>query len=108
MNKNKIMKYGATTHNRTVYASGAVAPSGYEKPQSACGLCAVFLRHIFAVAGMLRIPLSQPQKRHIQPERYVPFFLNFQKSETPPSLAAQRWFIILNNALSLKYQILLF
>jgi hypothetical protein len=39
---------------------------------SACGLCAFFLRHIFAVAGMLRIPLSQPQKRHIQPERYTP------------------------------------
>jgi hypothetical protein len=42
---------------------------GYEKPQSAYGLCAVFLRRIFAVAGMLRIPLSQPQNRHIQPER---------------------------------------
>jgi hypothetical protein len=50
---------------------GAVVPSGEEKPQSACGLCAFFLRHIFAVVGMLRIPLSQPQKRHIQPERYA-------------------------------------
>jgi hypothetical protein len=48
---------------------------GYEKPQSGCALCAVFLRHIFAVAGMLRIPLSQPQKRHIQPERYTTFGL---------------------------------
>jgi hypothetical protein len=28
------MEYGHTAHNRTVYASGAVAPSGYEKPQS--------------------------------------------------------------------------
>jgi hypothetical protein len=45
--------------------------SGYEKPQSAYGLCVVFLRHIFAVAGTLRVPLSQPQKRHIQPERYA-------------------------------------
>jgi hypothetical protein len=36
-----------------------------EKPQSAYGLCAFFLRHIFAVAGMLRIPLSQLQKRRI-------------------------------------------
>jgi hypothetical protein len=44
----KTMEYGTTAHNRTVYASGAVAPSGYEKPQSAYGLCAVFLRHIFA------------------------------------------------------------
>jgi hypothetical protein len=46
---------------------------GYEKPQSGYALCAVFLRHIFAVAGTLRVPLSQPQKRHIQPERYAPF-----------------------------------
>ena len=65
------MEYGGTSHNRSVYASGAVAPLGYEKPQSAYGLYAVFLRHIFAVAGTLRVPLSQPQKRHIQPERYA-------------------------------------
>jgi hypothetical protein len=26
--------------------------------------------------GTLRVPLSQPPKHHIQPERYVPFFLN--------------------------------
>jgi hypothetical protein len=70
-------KKASTAHNRSVYASGAVAPSGYEKPQSAYGLSAVFLRHIFAVAGMLRIPLSQPQKRHIQPERYAPLNLKF-------------------------------
>jgi hypothetical protein len=57
--------------NRSVYASPPVGGSGSKKPQSAYGLCAVFLRHIFAVAGMLRIPLSQLQKRHIQPERYV-------------------------------------
>jgi hypothetical protein len=35
----------------------------YEKMQSAYGLCAWFLRHIFAVAELLRIPLSQSQKR---------------------------------------------
>jgi hypothetical protein len=46
----KIIKNGKTAHNRSVYASGAVAPSGYEKPQSAYGLCAVFIRHIFAAA----------------------------------------------------------
>jgi hypothetical protein len=34
-------------------------------------LCAVFRSHIFAVAGNLRFPLSQPPKRHIQPERYA-------------------------------------
>jgi hypothetical protein len=71
------MEYAATSHNRTVYASGAVAPSGYEKPQSAYGLCAVFRSHIFAVAGNLRFPLSQPQKRHIQPERYTKLRLKF-------------------------------
>jgi hypothetical protein len=65
-----------TAHNRTVYASGAVAPSGCEKPQSAYGLCAVFLRHIFASPGNLRFPLAGLQKRHIQPERYAPFVLN--------------------------------
>jgi hypothetical protein len=67
------MVYAHTSHNRTVYASGAVAPSGYEKPQSACGLCAVFLRHIFASPGTLRVPLSGLQKRDIQPERYAQF-----------------------------------
>jgi hypothetical protein len=39
--------------------------------QSGYALCAFFLRHIFAVAGNLRFPLSQPQKRHMQPERYA-------------------------------------
>ena len=29
------------------------------------------LHHIFVVAGMLRIPLSQPQKHRIQPEGYM-------------------------------------
>jgi hypothetical protein len=31
--------------------------------------------HIFAVAGTLRVPLSQPQKRHIPPERYAQYAL---------------------------------
>jgi hypothetical protein len=73
----KNMGYGGTAPNRSVYASPPVGGSGYEKPQSACGLGAVFLRHIFAVAGNLRFPLSQPQKRHIQPERYVQYPLNW-------------------------------
>jgi len=37
----------------------------------ACALCGILLRHIFAVAGTLRVPSSQPQKLHIQPERYT-------------------------------------
>jgi hypothetical protein len=39
------MDKNATAHNRAVYASPLKRP-GYEKPQSAYGLCAVFLRHI--------------------------------------------------------------
>jgi hypothetical protein len=46
----------------------------------ACALCAVFLRHIFAVARTLRVPLSQPQKYHIQPERYTKYPINWLKS----------------------------
>jgi hypothetical protein len=29
--------------------------------------------HIIAVAGTLHVPLSQPQKRRIQPERYATY-----------------------------------
>jgi hypothetical protein len=65
------MGYGTTAHNRSVYASPPLAARATKNRSRANALCAVFLRHIFAVAGMLRIPLSQPQNRHIQPERYV-------------------------------------
>jgi hypothetical protein len=71
------MGQGGTAHNRTVYASPPVGGSASEKPQSGYALCGVFLRHIFAVAGNLRFPLLQPQKRHIQPERYVQFGVKF-------------------------------
>jgi hypothetical protein len=66
----KTMGYASTAHNRSVYASGAVAPSGYEKPQSAYGLCAVFLRHILARRNASHCFIGGP-KRHIQPERYT-------------------------------------
>jgi hypothetical protein len=76
----KIDKSKKPAPNRTVYASPPVGGSGYRKTQSAYGLCAFFFRHIFTVAGNLRFPLSQPQKRHIQPERYAQFVLNvFEK-----------------------------
>ncbi|GHU11166.1 hypothetical protein FACS1894151_10810 [Spirochaetia bacterium] len=65
------MEYGYTAHNRIVYAAPAVAGLASIKPQSGCALCAVLFQHIFAVAGTLRVPLSQPQKRRIQPERYA-------------------------------------
>jgi hypothetical protein len=61
-----------TSHNRSVYAhrrSGA----GSEKPQSAYGLCAVFLRHILARRNATHCFMGGP-KRHIQPERYAKFF----------------------------------
>ena len=36
-----------------------------QKSSRACALCAFLFRHIFAIAGTLRVPSSQPQKRHI-------------------------------------------
>jgi hypothetical protein len=63
------MMYGGTSHNRSVYASPPVGGSGSKKPQSAYGLCAVFLRHILSALRLLRKRLSGPPKRHIQPER---------------------------------------
>jgi len=45
-----------------------------QKRSRAYALCAFLFHHIFAVAGTLRVPLSQPQKRHIQPERYAPLY----------------------------------
>jgi hypothetical protein len=73
------IRTGQTAHNRSVCASPPYGGSGYEKPQSGHALYAVFLRHIFAVAGTLRVPLSQPQKRRIQPERYAKWGLKFLK-----------------------------
>jgi hypothetical protein len=63
------MEYAPTSYNRTVYAAPPVGGLGYEKPQSAYGLCAVFLRHILPALVLLRKPLFGLAKRHIQPER---------------------------------------
>jgi hypothetical protein len=52
---------------------------GYEKPQSAYGLCVVFLRHILSALVLLRKPLFGPPKRHIQPGRYMQCALNWLK-----------------------------
>jgi hypothetical protein len=46
----------------TLRPFGAWAP---KKPSWACALGGIFLRRIFMVAGTLRVPLSQPQKRRI-------------------------------------------
>jgi len=40
-------------------------------------LCGILLHHSFAVAGTLRVPLSQPQNRRIQPECYAKDRLNW-------------------------------
>jgi hypothetical protein len=64
-----------TSPNRTVYASPPVGGSGFRYARSATPPT-LRSTHIFAVAGNLRFPLSQPQKRHIQPERYVQLCLN--------------------------------
>jgi hypothetical protein len=57
-------------------------------PVGALRLCGIFLRHIFASPGTLRVPLSGLQKRHIQPERYTTFF-NPNLSSQVPSMAPE-------------------
>jgi hypothetical protein len=59
-----------TSPNR-LYLLAAKAAGLRKTAVGATRLCAVFLRHIFAAAETLRVSLSQPQKRQIQPERYV-------------------------------------
>jgi hypothetical protein len=49
---------------------------GLQKPQSAYGLCAVFLRHILARRNATHCFIGGP-KRHIQPERYAQYTLKF-------------------------------
>jgi len=44
---------------------------GLQKNAVGLALYEFFISHIFAVAGTLRVPLSQPQKRRIQPDRYA-------------------------------------
>jgi hypothetical protein len=70
-NKKGIKAHG-TAHNRTVYASPPNGGSGYEKPQSAYGLCAVFLRHILTALEMLRISLFGRAKTSYTANRYAP------------------------------------
>jgi hypothetical protein len=51
---------------------------GYEKPQSAYGLCAVFLRRILARRNATHCFMGGPKHRK-QPERYVQYGLKFFK-----------------------------
>jgi hypothetical protein len=65
-----------TAHNRTVYAAPAVAGLVFRSLGHSAALHSyAHSRHIFAVAGNLRFPLSQPQKRRKQPERYAQLVL---------------------------------
>jgi hypothetical protein len=66
----KSVLYVPTSYNRTVTASPPYSGSGYTKTQSGYALCAFLFRHIFAVAGIAS-QFQQPQKRQLQPERYV-------------------------------------
>jgi hypothetical protein len=61
--KNIIEEYKSkkTAHNRTVTASPLYGGSGYEKPQSGCALCAVFLRHIWGRGRCCAMPYHLPQ-----------------------------------------------
>ena len=70
------MMYAQPSHNRTVYAAPPVGGLASVKYQSGYALCGILLQHIFTVAGTLRVPLSQPQKHHIQPGRYAQFSID--------------------------------
>jgi hypothetical protein len=52
------MKNAKPAHNRSVCASPPYGGSGYAKYQSGFALCDILLRHIFAVAGTLRVPAT--------------------------------------------------
>jgi hypothetical protein len=54
--------------------------AGSVKTQSAQAPLWVFTPPHFSVAGTLRVPLSQPQKRHIQPGRYVQYRKNLKNN----------------------------
>jgi hypothetical protein len=61
-----------TSHNRSVYAAGAKAPSGFRSPRSVAALLpTAHSTHILPALKMLRIFLSGLSKRRIQPERYA-------------------------------------
>jgi hypothetical protein len=69
------MEYARTSYNRTVYASGAVAPSGFRYARSATPPT-LRSTHILPALVLLHKPLFGLAKRHIQPERYAQWCLN--------------------------------
>ena len=73
------MKYAATSHNRTVYASPPKGGSGYEKPQSGLHpLCGFLSATVWAGVNASHCPITC-QNRRKQPKRYVPYPKNGNK-----------------------------
>jgi len=54
-----------TAYNTRYTLHCLTAARATKKTSRANALGGFFLRHIFAIAGTLRVPLSQPQKRRI-------------------------------------------
>jgi hypothetical protein len=72
------MGYGATAHNRTVYASPPVGGSASATARSIASLIPTpLLRHSLSALEMLRISLFGPPNRRKQPERYAKYGLNW-------------------------------
>jgi hypothetical protein len=77
------MKRGKTAHNRTVYASPPVGGLGFRSPRSVATLLpTAHSTHSLSALEMLRISLSGPPNRRIQPERYVQLPLKLVKKYT--------------------------
>jgi hypothetical protein len=72
------MEYGATAHNRSVYASGAVAPLAYIRlGQSLRSFPRLTPAHFASPGHCFAVPLFGLAKRHIQPERYVQLAMKY-------------------------------
>jgi hypothetical protein len=76
---NEHMLQDLTAHNRTVYASGAKAPSGYVLARSFASLIPTQKTppHFASPGLCCAKPLSGLAKRRKQPERYVKFASEF-------------------------------
>jgi hypothetical protein len=62
----KIMVYVRTSSNRSVYASPPAGCSGSEKPQSAYGFYAFFLRYILARRNAVLCFIGGPKRRRTE------------------------------------------
>jgi len=62
--------YAHTAHNRIVYAS-PLKRLGFRSARSPTAPTPHSTTFLWLLER-LRVPLSQPQKRHIQPKRYMP------------------------------------